>query len=234
MRLNLPLDHCKRLLGVCSWKITCSSPPLRAGGGSRAGKPRLSATSTPLPAPLLSSCLQTRICNLVHQPSWAWGVWLQSRGRGGPMRWRWAERINKAWQIEWGLSVFVGSQKTSWFVWSSTQVAGYLPEVAATGCSSLLSFATPERFVEVLQEVCECDPGCLACQGGTPEQKPRLCFFWQGKLGNLCLWVASKGRMFVCKGQLALLLVLLSIVIWIPKGPGGSQLLPPVSGCSGC
>lgn len=79
--------------------------------------------------------------------------------------------------VKQGLSV----PKKSSFLWSSSQVSGYLPEMAASmSCSSLLLLGTAERFVEGLQEVCECGPGCLVCQGGTSQQKVQ--HFCQGKL----------------------------------------------------
>ena len=153
--LGLPSDRCKRLLGVCSREITRSSPPPRASPGYLPPARRLLRLSSllawlqPIPCELLY--LQTHGCDLVHRPPWASKVWLQSRG--SLVRGQWVELINQACQIEWGLAVSGCPPKTSWFVWSSAQIAGYLPEMAATGCSSLSLFTTPEGFVEALQEV---------------------------------------------------------------------------------
>lgn len=172
---------------------------LRAGDAHLAVRPRLSVTSMPLLHPL---CLPTWFqpipdethytwtWQLVHQPLWACRIWPQSRGN--PMRWQWAGQISHDCQIRVRSGSVCQSPKNSSFLWSSSQVSGYLSEMAAVGCSSLSLLGTAERFVEALQDVCECGPGCLLCHGGSPQQKAQP--FCQGKLGNLCLCVARGGR----------------------------------------
>lgn len=168
-------------------------------------RPRLSVTSTPLPASLVSSHLvpansrgDPLHMSLAISPStlWAFRIWPQSRGN--PMQWQQAEQINHDCQIRVGSGSVCQSPKKSSFLWSSSQVSGYLSEMAAMGCSALPLLVTAVRFVEALQEVCECGPGCLVCQGGTPQQRAQI--FCQEELGNLCLWVARERRYLLVWG----------------------------------
>lgn len=68
------------------------------------------------------------------------------------MWWQWAERINHACQIRVGSGSVrhCQSPEKSSFLWSSSQVSGYLSGMAAVDCSSLLLLGTAGRFVEAL------------------------------------------------------------------------------------
>lgn len=118
------------------------------------------------------------------------------------MRWQRAEQINRACQIRVGSGSVCQSPKKSSFLWSSSQVSGYLSEMAAVGFSSLPVLGTAERFVEALQEVCEWSPGCWGVSGWHTSAESTV--FCLEKLENLCLWVARERRYFSVWGQLAL------------------------------
>lgn len=206
MCLTVPWEPWERLLGVCSWKITCSSPlcgqavPAQPLGPGYLLPARCLLCLLPLPTWFQLIPDETHYIwtwQLVHQPCWACRIWPQSKGN--PMWWQWAEQINHACQTRVGSGSVSQSPKKSSFLWSSSQVSGYLSEMAAsTACSSLPLLGTAERFVEGLQQVCECGPGCLVCQGGTSQQKAQP--FCQGKLGNLYLWVARERRYLLVWG----------------------------------
>lgn len=208
--LNVPSEHSERLLGVCSWKITRSSPLWgQAGAAGLSGPGYLLPARCLLPLSSLPTWFQPIpdethyiwTWQLVHQPLWACRIW--PRSRGIPCDGSGQNKSATPDRQEWGLAVSVSPLRSPSLVWSSSPVSGYLSEMAAVGCSSLPLLAIAKRFVEGLQEVCECGPvWCLGCQDSACQQKAQL--FCQGKLGNLCLWVAREGRYLSVWGQLAL------------------------------
>lgn len=100
----------------------------------------------PIPCEILNG--QTLGCHLVCVLSLR-GLATKQRDTKG---WQWAEQVNPV-----GSDGAKQLPKKSLVLCGEAQVAGYLP-YAATVYSSLSLFAASERFVQALQQVCECGP----------------------------------------------------------------------------